>query len=162
MGMSFAMAAMMVPTAAPFFLAYGRDSRRAAAVGVLVLVYAAVWALIGAGVDRAMGQVMLPSSWLVVAAAIAVAAVYTLAPWSGWARARCREMCAREPRGGNLSDAIRDGLRYSASCAVCSAGVMVAVIVLGMSNLVVVVAGAALILALKLTDWPAPALSTNR
>ena len=150
MGMSLSMAAMMVPSAAPFFIAYGRDSRRPAALGLLVLVYVGVWALIGIATDLAMGQVMLPSSWLLPAAAIALAVAYTVTPWSRWARTRCREMCRREAHGCRLRDALADSLRYSACCVVCSAGVMIAIVALGMSNLVVVGAGAALMLALKL------------
>jgi len=155
--MSVSMAAMMVPTAAPFFSAYARDARRPAGVALLVLIYVGVWALIGVAVDRAMSQVMLPSSWLIAAVAMALAVAYTVTPWSRWARARCREMCSRGSRAGGLAEAIGEGLRYSACCVVCTAGVLFAVIVLGMSNLVVVVVAAALMLALKLTSWPARA-----
>ena len=161
MSMSISMAAMMLPSAAPFFFVYGRDSRRPAAVVLVVLVYGAVWVLLGAAVGYAMGWMMFPSSWLVAAGALVLAAGYTLAPWTRWARDRCREMCGRRPRGARLRDAIRDGLRYTACCVMCSAGVMVAIIVLGMSNLVVVTAGAAFMLAVKLTAWPAPVFSTN-
>jgi predicted metal-binding membrane protein len=162
MGMSVSMAAMMAPTAAPFFFAYGRDSRRPAGVALLVLTYLAVWAVVGAGADLAMGQVMLPSSWMFAVAAIAFAAVYSVTPWSRWARARCRAMCGREARSGTPADAVRDGLQYGACCVVCSAGVMVAAVALGMSNPIVIVAAMALMLALKLTSWPARALSTPR
>ena len=36
--MAVSMAAMMVPTAAPFFLAYGRDTRRPVAIATVVLI----------------------------------------------------------------------------------------------------------------------------
>lgn len=151
MAMAVSMAAMMAPTAAPFFFAYGRDARRPAGVAAVFLIYVAAWAAIGLAAGLLMGGVMLPSSWVVPAAAIALAAAYTVAPWSRWARARCREMCSRESRGGHLRDAVSEGLVYAACCAVCSAGVMGAVLVLGMSNVVVVVAGAIVMLAVKLT-----------
>ena len=93
---------------------------------------------------------LVPSSWVVTVVAIALAAAYTATPWSRWARARCRAMCGRASRGGRLRDAVSEGLAYTACCAACSVGVMGAVVVLGMSNLVVVVAAAAVMLAVKL------------
>jgi len=54
------MAAMMVPTAAPFFFVYGRDTRRPAAVLITVLIYVAVWAAIGAIAGVAMGPTNHP------------------------------------------------------------------------------------------------------
>jgi hypothetical protein len=97
--MAFSMAAMMAASAVPFFLAYGRDSRRPVATSAVVLIYVAVWALIGFGFDYVMGTVMMPSSLLIAAAAVAVAVAYALTPWGRWARDQCREMAQREPRG---------------------------------------------------------------
>ncbi len=150
MGMVVSMTAMMAPTAAPFFFAYGRDARRPAGVAAVVLIYVAAWAGIGLGVDLLLGQLMVPSSWVVTVVAIALAVAYTVMPWSRWARARCREMCGRASRGGRLRDAVSEGLAYTGCCAACSAGVMGAAVVLGMSNPVVVVAAAAVMLAVKL------------
>jgi predicted metal-binding membrane protein len=155
MGMWVPMAAMMLPTAAPFFFAYGRDSRRPAAVALLVLIYVAVWMAIGLALDYLMSQLMMPPSSLpVVGIAVALALVYAVSPWSRWARAQCRQMSMREPRGPRFRDALADGARYATCCVVCSAGVMLVVIVLGMSNPVVVVAGAAVMVAYKLIPWP--------
>ena len=146
MGMAVSMAAMMAPSAAPFFIGYGRDTRRASAVAVAVLIYVAVWALIGFAVDALMSQVMLPSSTLLSAGAIAFAGAYMVMPWSRRARARCREMCGHEAR----TSALREGASYTASCVVCSAGLMVALVVVGMTNVVVLALGAAVMLAYKL------------
>jgi predicted metal-binding membrane protein len=162
MSMPVAMVAMMAPTAAPFFFAYARRSRRLAGILLVVVIYAAAWAAIGAAVDYAMGWVMIPSSWALAAVAVALAAAYTVAPWSRWARAQCREMCGSEPRGSRLDEAARQGLRYTACCVVCSAGVMAAVIVVGMSNIFVMVAAALLMLGIKLTPWPQRAFSPSR
>jgi predicted metal-binding membrane protein len=74
-GMAVAMAAMMVPSATPFFLAHGRDTRRREAIATVILIYAAVWAAIGLALDHLMSQVMMPSSLLVVGIAIAIALV---------------------------------------------------------------------------------------
>jgi hypothetical protein len=155
MVMAASMATMMVPTAAPFFFVYGRDTRRPAAVLVTVLIYVAVWAAIGAIADVVLGQVMMHSSVIVAAAAITFAVAWTLSPWSRRARARCREMCMRSPRAAGLRGALLDGSAYAACCLVCSAGVMVGVVVLGMSNIWVIVAAAGALLVYKLIDWGA-------
>jgi predicted metal-binding membrane protein len=112
-----------------------------------------VWGSIGVLAGLVMGQVMMPSSWSVGAAAIAIAVLYTVSPWSRRARARCREMSMRGPRGSSLRDALVEGATYARCCLTCSAGIMVALVLLGMSNVLLIVGGAALLLAYKLTDW---------
>jgi predicted metal-binding membrane protein len=144
--MAASMAAMMVPTAAPFLVAYGRSSRRAWATAVVAAIYAAAWAAIGVAAYLAMSQFMLPAGLWVAAVAVAIAALYTVTPWSRRGRALCREMC-REPAG----DPVRSGLAYSAACVTCSAGVMGAVVIVGMSNVALMAAAAAVVLLLK---WP--------
>jgi predicted metal-binding membrane protein len=160
--MAFSMAAMMAASAIPFFFAYGRDSRRPVATATVVLMYVAVWALIGFALDYLMSMVMMPSSILVAAAAAAVAVVYAITPWGRWARDRCREMAQREPRRQRFRDALADGVSYAMCCVVCSAGIMLALVVVGMSNPVVIVAGAAVMLLYKITPWPVLALSRGR
>lgn len=161
-GMAVSMVAMMVPTAAPFFLAYGRDTRWPVAIATVVLIYVVVWAAIGRALDYLMSQVMMPSSLLVVGIAIAIAIVYAVTPWGRWARKQCRQMSMREPRGPRFRDAVAEGASYAACCVICSAGVMLVVIGLGMSNPLVIVAGAAVMLAYKVIPWPAPVLSRSR
>jgi predicted metal-binding membrane protein len=160
--MASSMAAMMAATAMPFFVAYGRDSRRPVATAAVVLIYVAVWALIGFALDYLMGMVMTPSSLLIAAAAVAVAGVYALTPWGRWARDRCREMAQRELRGPRFRDALADGASYTVRCIVCSAGIMLALVVVGTSNPVVIVAGAAVMLLYKIMPWPVKAHSRNR
>ncbi len=60
MGLALSMAAMMGPTAAPFFVAFGRDTKRIEAVAMMVVLYLAVWALIGAGADLLMSRIRRP------------------------------------------------------------------------------------------------------
>src|SRR5438309_6769049 len=144
--MAFSMAAMMTASAVPFFFAYGRDSRRPAATAMVVLVYAATWALIGFALDYVMGMVTMPSSFLIAAGAVAMAVVYALTPWGRWARDRCRGMAQREPRRPRFRHAVVDGASYTASCIACSAGIMLALAVVGMSNPFVIVAAAAVTL----------------
>jgi predicted metal-binding membrane protein len=97
----------------------------------------------------------MPSSLLIAAAAVAVAVVYALTPWGRWARDRCREMAQPESRGARFRDALADSASYTACCIVCSAGIMLALVVVGMSNPLVIVAGAAVMLLYKITPWPA-------
>lgn len=151
--MAASMVAMMVPTAAPFFVAYGRDARRPAAIAIVVAIYAAVWGAIGLALDRLASEVMMPSSLLVAGIAAATALVYAVTPWGRWAREQCRRMTMREPRGARLRDAMAEGASYAACCVVCSAGAMLVVLAVGMSNPPVIVAGAAVMLLYKL---PAP------
>jgi len=160
--MALSMAAMMAASAVPFFFAYGRDSRRPMATAAVVLMYVSVWALIGLALDYVMGMVTMPLSFLFAAAAVGVAVVYALTPWGRWARDRCREMAQREPRAPRFRDALADGASYTACCVVCSAGVMLAVVVVGMSNLLVIVTGAAVLLLYKITPWPVPSTSLSR
>src|SRR5438874_5818157 len=160
--MAFAMAAMMTTSAVPFFFAYGRDSRRTVATAMVVLMYAATWALIGFTLNYMMGMVMVPSSFLIAGGAVAMAVVYALTPWGRWPRDRCRGMAQREPRKSRFRDALADGASYTASCIACSAGMMAALVVVGMSNALVIVAGAAAMVLYKITPWPLPALSQGR
>jgi predicted metal-binding membrane protein len=162
MAMATTMAAMMAPTAAPFFFAYGRDTRRPAAVAITVVIYVAAWTLLGAIADLVMGSVMMPPSMVVAGAAVAFAIVYTMSPWSRRARARCRELCMRSPRSLSLRDAVRDGSSYAACCVACSAGVMVALAVLGMSNVLLIATASAVLLLMKVTTWPAPSAGIER
>jgi predicted metal-binding membrane protein len=159
--MAISMAAMMAASAVPFFLAYWRDSRRPVATAGVVLIYVAVWALIGFALDHAIGTVTIPSSLLIAATAVAGAVVYALTPWARWARDRCREMAQREPRAPKFRDALADGASYTACCIVCTAGIMLALVVVGMSNPLVIVVGAAAILLYKTMPWPVPALSRS-
>ena len=149
-GMAISMAAMMAPTAAPFFVAFGRDTKRPVAVATTVVVYVAVWALIGAGAGWLMSQVMLPSSALIAVLAVGLAALYMLMPWSRWAQARCQAMCRREARGSGVRDTLVEAVIYTGCCIVCSAGVMGAVLIVGMSNVLVLISAAAALLVYKL------------
>ena len=158
--MAMSMAAMMAASAVPFFFAYGRDSRRPLATAGVVLVYVGVWALIGLALDYAIDIVMIPSSPLIALAAVGLAVVYALTPWGRCARDRCREMARREPRGHRFRDAMADGASYTLCCIVCNAGIMLALVVAGMTNPLVTVAGAVAILLYKIT--PSSAVSRIR
>ena len=137
-----AMAAMMAPTAVPFFVAYARDGRRPAAAAALIAVYMAVWAMVGVAAHLAMSLAMPPV--YMGALAIAGGVAWSATPWARRAAARCRDMCL-DPPGAPLPSA----LAYSASCIVCSAGAMVAVMALGMDSAAWLAAGSCLVLVYK-------------
>jgi predicted metal-binding integral membrane protein DUF2182 len=136
--MAASMAAMMLATAVPFFLGLRRPCPIAVAGGIYVIT----WALIGAAAYVAMGSLMLPS--YAAGVAVALAGLYLLTPWARHARTRCQELC-RESAGSPL----RTGLTYTGNCMLCSAGVMAALMVLGMTNIVVLAAGTAVMLLYK-------------
>jgi hypothetical protein len=141
--MAASMAAMMLPTAVPFFLAVRRPDQMA----VVAAIYAAVWAAIGAAAWFVMSQVLLPSSAWVPLVAIAFALTYLLMPWARLSARHCREMC-RRPVAGPMWKA---GLTYTWNCFLCSAGVMVGVLVVGMSNVAWMAAAGAVVLIYKET-----------
>lgn len=155
------MAAMMLPSAAPFVVAFVRELEGArawpVAVGALLAVYLFVWTLFGGGlfaISNAVSQ-PLPRDH-VVGLAIGFAGLYALTPLKRAGQARCLEMCQRLtlPAGGAVRAAVVSGGTYGLSCVACSAGVMVALFVVGMSDMRVMVLAGALVLLFKLaTPW---------
>jgi predicted metal-binding membrane protein len=142
------MAAMMLPSVVPFvsdFAGAGAGRWPAAAV-ILVVEYLAVWAVFGAAAYLAFG--LVPQAWMgmrvVAGAAIIAAGVYSLTPFQRGCSDRCRAMC-REAG----PSAPRAGAVYALNCVGCSAFLMVALLVLGISNLVWMVVVAALVFAYK-------------
>jgi predicted metal-binding membrane protein len=69
--------------------------------------------------------------------ALALAGVYSVSPIKRASQARCRELCALHgPLPFNLMrSAAVAGARYGLSCLGCSAALMVAMVLLGMSSL---------------------------
>lgn len=142
------MAAMMLPSVVPFvsgFAGAGGGTWPVAAA-ILVVEYLAVWAIFGAAAYFAFG--LVPQAWMglrvVAGGAIVAAGMYSLTPFQRACVDRCRVMC----RGAGLS-APRAGIAYALNCVGCSAFLMVALLVLGMSNLVWMVVVSALVFAYK-------------
>lgn len=155
------MAAMMLPSATPLVMAFVRelDGSRSwpVGVGVLLAVYLFVWACFGIGLfamANAAG-LRLPRD-LAAVLAIAFAGLYALTPLKRAGQARCVEMCRRLalPEGGAVRAACAAGSAYGLGCVACSAGVMVALFAVGMSDLWMMVLGAGLVFLFKLaTPW---------
>src|SRR5262247_4162246 len=137
------MAAMMLPSAVPVVLEFARTVERRrgwpVATGVLAATYLGVWLMFGVvcyAIYTAL-RMPWPNQAMVVGLALALAGVYSLSPIKRASQARCRELCALHgPLPFNLMrSAAVAGARYGVSCLGCSAALMVAMVLLGMSNL---------------------------
>ena len=93
-----------------------------------------------------------PNQAVVGGVALLIAGLYALTPLKRASEARCRELCAvHGPLPFNLTrSALVAGGRYGLSCIGCSAGLMVAMVLIGTSNLLWMMALTALVLIYKL------------
>ena len=137
------MAAMMLPSAIPVVLEFARTAERRrgwqVATGVLAVTYLGVWLVFGVVCYAIYTAVRMPwpNQNLVVGLALALAGAYSLSPIKRASQARCRELCALHgPLPFNLMrSAAVVGARYGLSCLGCSAALMVAMVLIGMSSL---------------------------
>ena len=161
-GWTLMMAAMMLPTALPLVFEFARRSegRRLwrVSMGVLATTYLSIWLAFGLACYAALRMFQIPQAdqSAVGGVALALAGVYGLTPIKASSEARCRELCSLH---GSLPlslvrSAIVAGARYGLSCLGCSAGLMVAMAIIGMSNLSWMVIMAAVVLVYKLTPTP--------
>lgn len=136
------MAAMMLPSAVPLVTGFVRGAEgrrlRALSTAVLVSTYLCVWLVFGIAAYLIYGLAGMPRPHenLIGAAALVLAGAYSLTPLKRASQARCRELCALHgPLPFNLvRSALVAGARYGLSCLGCSAALMVAMLVIGMSN----------------------------
>jgi predicted metal-binding membrane protein len=160
------MAAMMLPTSLPFVFEFARsaEGRRGwqAATGLLGLTYLSVWLAFGliCYVVRSAFPMSLPNQGLVGLVALLLAGLYALTPIKRASEARCRELCALH---GSLPfnlmrSALVVGVKYGLSCVGCSAALMVAMVIIGMSNLIWVLILSGVVFVYKL----APAAKMRR
>jgi predicted metal-binding membrane protein len=156
------MAAMMLPSALPlvFEFAQGAERRRGwqAATAVLGVTYLGIWLAFGVvcyALYNAIGMPW-PNQGLIGGAALVIAGLYALTPLKRATEAWCRERCAlHSPLPFNLMrSAVVSGARYGLSCLGCSAGLMVAMVLIGMSNLIWMIVLSALVLVYKLAPAP--------
>jgi len=151
------MAAMMLPSAIPLVYRFARRAdgrrRRAVAIGMLALVYLAVWLAFGVASYLAYNALGMPwrNQALAGGVALGLAALYALTPLKRISQDRCRELCALHgPLPFNLVRAgAVAGWRYGLSCLGCSAGLMVAMVLVGMTSLGWSLVLAALVLVYK-------------
>ena len=109
------------------------------ATGVLAVTYLGVWLIFGvvSYVIYTAVNMPWPNQARVVGLALVLAGVYSVSPIKRASQARCRELCALHgPLPFNLiRSAAVVGARYGLSCLGCSAALMVAMVLLGMSSL---------------------------
>lgn len=156
------MAAMMLPSALPFVYEFARRSegRRhwRVATGVLAVTYLSIWLAFGVVAYVVLSAFPVPPAdqGLVGAVALALAGLYGLTPIKAASEARCRELCSLHGPlpFGLVRSALVAGARYGLSCLGCSAGLMVAVAIIGMSSLAWMVILAAVVLVYKLAPTP--------
>ncbi|MHB8629541.1 MAG: DUF2182 domain-containing protein [Aggregatilineales bacterium] len=152
------MAAMMLPSALPlvYEFAHNAEERSAwpvatAALGAAYLFVWLVFGLVCYAVYRALNMPW-PTQNLIGGGALVLAALYAITPMKRSSEARCRELCALHgPLPFNLlRSALVAGARYGLSCMGCTAGLMVAAVLIGMTSLGWMVIISALILVYKL------------
>jgi predicted metal-binding membrane protein len=163
-GWAVMMTAMMFPSAMPLVFEFARNAegRRGwqAATALLGLTYLGVWLAFGVvsyALYTAVGMPW-PNQALVGGVALVIAGLYAMTPLKRASEARCRELCAiHGPLPFNLmrSAAVAGG-RYGLSCLGCSAGLMVALVLIGLSNLLWMIVLTAVILTYKLAPAPTP------
>jgi predicted metal-binding membrane protein len=163
-GWAVMMAAMMLPSALPLVFEFARtaEGRQGwrVATALLGATYLGMWLTFGLvcyALYTALGMPW-PNQSLLGGAALVIAGLYALTPVKRASEARCRELCALHgPLPFNLMrSAVVVGARYGLSCLGCSAGLMVAMVLIGMSNLVWMIVLGAVVLAYKVA--PAPTL----
>src|SRR5258708_15447951 len=152
------MAAMMLPSAVPlvYEFAHNAEGRTGwpVATAVLGVAYLSVWLVFGLlcyAVYRAVNMPW-PDQRLIGGLALVLAALYAITPIKRASEARCRELCAlHDPLPFNLPrSALVAGVRYGLSCMGCTAGLMVAAVIIGMTSLGWMVIISGLILVYKL------------
>ena len=145
------MAAMMLPSVAPFALLYARGASTSAAPGLLALGYLGVWALVGIpayALDRALG-IEHPTA---TAAVLIAAGLYQLSPLKQACLSKCRspvDFLVQHWRPG-LGGAFRLGAHHGAYCLGCCIALMAVLVVAGGMGLAWVAAIALVVAAEKL------------
>jgi len=160
------MAAMMLPSVAPVAVLWTRLIRgatagfgRVARLGLFLSGYLLAWAAVGAiafaalaGAGRLLSASPTAAKWLGVAIFIA-AGIYQLTPWKDWCLRRCRSPIGALMYYAGFKGRGRDarvGLHHGATCAGCCWGLMIVLVAVGVMNVAVMAALAAVIFAEKL------------
>jgi predicted metal-binding membrane protein len=164
------MVPMMLPSLIPMLSRYRRSVRGADGIhlhGLTALVgvgYFVIWAVLGTAAYAAGAGVMaVEIRWGIAAQSLPVAAGMVLlvaggvqlSPWKARQLALCREGwgCGCPPTP-NAQGAWRHGLRLGARCSLCCGSLMLALLAIGMMDLVAMAAVALAISAERLTPVP--------
>jgi predicted metal-binding membrane protein len=148
------MAAMMLPSVAPFALLYARGAPNAVAPGFLAAGYLGVWALVGIpayALDRTLGMEHPRAT----AAVLIFAGLYQLSPLKDTCLRRCRtpaDFLVQHWHPG-LGGALRLGAEHGMFCIGCCIGLMAVLVIAGGMGLVWVAAIALVVAAEKLLPF---------
>jgi len=161
-GWTVMMAAMMLPSATPLVFEFARSSERRrgwqVATAVLGVTYLGMWLAFGVVCYTLYTAVGMPwpNQGLLGGAALLLAGLYALTPLKRASEVRCRELCALHgPLPFNLiRSAVTVGARYGLSCLGCSAGLMVALVLIGLSNVVWMIVLSAVVVVYKVAPAP--------
>ncbi len=156
------MAAMMLPTALPLVFEFARHSERRpgwqVATGLLGATYLAVWLAFGVVAYFVYDALRMPwaDQRLIGGVSLVLAGLYAVTPFKRSSEARCRELCALHgPLPFSLHrSAVLAGARYGASCVGCSAALMVAAALIGMSHLGWMAVLSGIVILYKLAPLP--------
>jgi predicted metal-binding membrane protein len=144
------MAAMMLPSAAPLVLLYGRRST-AVNSGLLMAGYVLAWAAVGLAAYAIDMRLPDPGN-AAVAAVLVAAGIYQLTPLKAACLTRCRsplDFLVTHWRNGRTG-AFRLGAEHGAYCVGCCWALMAVLVVAGAMGLVWVIAIALAVAAEKL------------
>ena len=144
------MAAMMLPSAAPIVLLYGRRATTPDST-LLMVGYLLTWALVGLAAYAVDMRVMDPPD-LAVAAVLVGAGIYQFTPLKSACLRRCRnpvDFLVTHWHAGRWGG-LRLGAEHGAYCVGCCWGLMAVLVVAGAMGLVWVIAIAAVVAAEKL------------
>ena len=164
------MVPMMLPSLVPMLARYRRTIRHADAVqlpGLIALAgmgYFLVWAVLGV-VALAVSEGLMAAGqrwgagagpWPVVTGVVLLAAgVVQLSPWKSRQLARCLETSGcGGPHAPDALGAWRHGLRLGMRCALCCSGLMLALLAVGLMNLVAMALVTLAITAERLAPTP--------
>ena len=139
------MAAMMLPSAAPFVLLYRRGNSSGSTL-VLGAGYLIVWA--AAGVPAYLAMEFLPMTWSPIA--LAAAGLYQLTPLKTACLTQCRSPADFLMQRWGRS-ALRLGVEHGLWCLGCCWALMLVLVLVGMMGLAWVVGLAALVAVEKLS-----------
>lgn len=152
------MTAMMLPSATPLMFAFARNAegRRGwqAATALVGVSYLGVWLAFGVVCYLLYNAIGMPwaDQGVIGGAALVIAGLYAFTPVKRACEAWCREL--RVLHGPLPFDVMRGalvaGVRYGLSCLGCSAAVMLAMVLIGLSNVVWMIALSAVMLISRL------------
>jgi predicted metal-binding membrane protein len=156
------MLAMMLPSALPLVFEFARNAegRRGwqAATALVGATYLGLWLAFGIACYVLYSAIGMPwpNQALVGGSALIIAGLYAMTPLKRMTEARCHELSALHgPLPFNLMrSAVLVGGRYGLSCLGCTGAVMLAMVLIGASNLIWMVLLAAVMLIYKLAPAP--------